>query len=309
MAAYKPKHSLKPSRKQGVWRSIRDKFLRPVKKKSNGVGKSKVSSTARNEQQMRNVSRVFLLFLLVCLFAASSGWGIYRLLVTTDIFRLTEVAVSGNRMTRERKIVEITGLRQGVNLLRFDTQAAELRAKELAWVDRVDIKVAWPTRVMVRVWEHQPLALVNLAGDEGSHLCYIDGAGEVFTRVRPGQDIDFPVITGVLTQEGLEDGRIADGTLSSQALNFLRLAARGNAILPVQAVSEVHVDPALGLVVYLVDQPFPIYMGTERIRTKYYRLVKILERLYRKRQIEGIKEIRMDYTENKVLVATNCPGG
>jgi hypothetical protein len=104
------------------------------------------------------------------------------------------------------------------------------------------------------------------------------------------------------------DDHFMPSTLAAKALKFLHLAARGNAILPVQAISEIHVD-ADGLVVYLVDRPFPIYVGTERIQTKYYRLVKILERLYKKKKIAEIKEIRMDYTENKVLVAMVSPGG
>ena len=48
-------------------------------------------------------------------------------------------------------------------------------------------------------------------------------------------------------------------------------------------------------------------MGRENIRTRYYRLVKILERLYRKKKINGIKEIQMNYMENRALVATVDP--
>ena len=76
----------------------------------------------------------------------------------------------------------------------------------------------------------------------------------------------------------------------------------GNAILPIQAVSEVHIDPREGLVIYLVDRPFPVYLGKDRLQTKYFRLVKVLEQLYAKKQVDAVKEIRMDYSNDKVLV-------
>ncbi len=308
MAAYTPKYSRKPSGRKGIRRFIPRIPLQRIKK-SSAVTKPQAGLVGgRQEKQARRLSRTGLLAFALCVLVVTGGWFSYRLLVASDIFRLTEVSVIGNRSLRDRQIIEATGLTQGTNLLGFDVATAEATTRELNWIDQVDIRIAWPSRVVITVREHQPLALVTLDGDKGSPLHYIDKNGTVFAPVKPGQDIDFPVITGQLADSGLEGNQITVGTLSARALRFLQLAARGNAILPVQAVSEVHVDPELGLIVYLVDRPFPIYMGENRIRTKYYRLVKILERLYRKKQIEGIKEIRMDYTENKVLVAMLQPG-
>ena len=304
MAAYTPKYSKKPAGRKGLRRLLPPMPPGPGKRMS-GVGRPRPGVIeGRSEKRVRRLSKTTLVLSALCLFAVAGGWFSYRLLVASDIFRLTEVTVVGNRSLRDRQIIEATGLTQGTNLLGFDVRAAEGRAEELEWVARVDIRKVWPSRAAISVREHQPLALINRAVDGGRQLYYVDRDGAVFAPVRPGQDIDFPVITG----EGLEDEQVADGTPAAEALRFLRLAARGNAILPVQAVSEVHLDPDLGLIVYLVDRPFPIYVGEDRIRTKYYRLVKILERLYRKKKIEEIKEIRMDYTENKVLVAMLQPG-
>ncbi|MCF6186988.1 MAG: FtsQ-type POTRA domain-containing protein [Desulfobulbaceae bacterium] len=308
MAAYTPKYSRKPSGRKGIGRFIPWIPLQRIKKSSTVANPQAGLVGGRQEKQARRLSRTGLPAFVLCVLVGTGGWFSYRLLVASNIFRLTEISVIGNRSVRDRQIVEATGLTQGTNLLGFDVATAETKAQALSWVDQLDIQIAWPSRVVINVREHQPLALVTLEGDKGRQLHYIDKDGTVFAQVIPGQDIDFPVITGRLADSGLEGDQIAVGTPAAGALRFLQLAARGNAILPVQAVSEVHVDPELGLIVYLVDRPFPIYMGENRIRTKYYRLVKILERLYRKKQIEGIKEIRMDYTENKVLVAMLQPG-
>ncbi|HHB76477.1 MAG TPA: FtsQ-type POTRA domain-containing protein [Desulfobulbus sp.] len=310
MAAYTPKYSKKPSNKKGLLAAIRRRFPRIRKKKALNAGKPQlVGVTGRPLSPGRTGFRVRLLLFVVPLVVVLGGWLSYQCLVRSDIFRLTEVSVTGNRKISRRQLIEKTGLTRGTNLFVFDVKAAEKRADELAWADQVDIHIFWPSRVVVTVRERQPLALVNLAGDKGRRLFYVEGDGAVFSPVQPGQDNDFPVITGELTTLGLEGDHISTGTIASKALEFLHLAARGNAILPVQAISEIHVNADLGLIVYLVDRPFPIYVGTKRIRTKYYRLVKILERLYRKKKIAKIKEIRMDYTENKVLVAMVSPGG
>lgn len=310
MSAYTPKYSQKPSSKRGVLCALLRILSRPWKKKAPGVGKSRSGGVAGQPlTRRRTLTRARLLLLVVPLIIAAVGWLSYRCLARSDIFRLTELSVIGNRMVSERQLIEKTGLVPGTNLLDFDVKAAEAQANEFDWVDRIAIHISWPSKVVITVREHQPLALINIAGKNGRQLFYVDGDGAVFSPVKPGQDSDFPVLTGELSTLGLENDHIAAGTFTAKALKFLHISARGNAILPVQAISEVHMDAEAGLIVYLVDRPFPIYMGTERIRIKYYRLVKILGRLYRKKKIEKIKEIRMDYTENKVLVAMICPGG
>jgi hypothetical protein len=62
-----------------------------------------------------------------------------------------------------------------------------------------------------------------------------------------------------------------------------------------------------GIIVYLVEHPFPIYVGYGNVEKRYYQLVKLLERFYRKKRIEGIEEIRMDYHEGRILVARSEP--
>jgi len=256
----------------------------------------------------RAFSRVHILLLVVPLLVAAGGWFIYGRLASSDIFRLTEVSVSGNHMVSRHQLIEKSGLRQGMNLLGFDVRGAQDRLRQFAWVEQADLHVAWPSRVEIRIRERHPLALVRLGGKEKGSLFYLDRTGYVFAPVLPGQDVDFPILTGDLNNLGLDKKQIRPDTPVAGALAFLQLAARGNAILPAQAVSELHVDAARGLIVYLVDRPFPIYMGWENIRTRYYRLVKILERLYRKKKINGIKEIQMNYMENRALVATVDPG-
>jgi len=241
----------------------------------------------------------FLVFL-------AGGMFCYHRLAASDVFRLTELSVRGNRIVDKKEIIEQSGLHQGVGLLGFDLDAARHRIEDLAWIDTARLHVVWPSRVEITVREHRVLALARQAENRAGGLFYLDVKGRLFARVRPGQEIDYPVITDLPSEGGADEQ--SRESLRNKAISLLRLAARGNAILPIQAISEVHCDQDKGLVLYLVDHPFPIYMGRENISTKYYRLIRILDRLYRKKKIAGIREIHMDYMEHKVLVAMAGPG-
>lgn len=228
---------------------------------------------------------------------------VLSMLVNSDVFRLTDIKVRGNSKVETSRIVMKGGLEQGKSLLAMDVGHAEREISSLPWIDRVTVVKKWPSAVEVKIREQQPLALVNVDTGNGNELFYLNTKGKLVVPLEAGEDFDFPVITGAEKSSFAESGGIAEGDQVEPAFRLLKLAARGNAILPIQAISEVHIDGERGVIVYLVDQPFPIYFGRDKMYTKYYRLVKILERLYRKKRMEGITAIRMDYTESKVLVA------
>lgn len=305
MAAYTPKH-IQPGKK---WRSVVQSLLgriiqrltvrrapRPVHPRAVVVGAQRGARDRKYSKQ---------LILPACMLCGIAGlaFGIFQLLAASDIFRLNAMRVNGNHLISQQQVLELAGIEQGISLLHFDSDTAEQKIIHHPIVEHARVKKVWPSGIMVTVRERQPLALVNMEDEKGRRLFYIDIFGKVYSPVESGQDMDFPVITGQSGGIDIQQQLFVEGSLAASAFNLLKLAAQGNAILPVQAISEVHVDLEEGLIVYLVDQPFPIYFGKDRIRSKYYRLVKILERLYRKKQVEEIKEIRMDYTEKKVLVA------
>ncbi|MDH5298583.1 MAG: cell division protein FtsQ/DivIB, partial [Desulfobulbaceae bacterium] len=76
-----------------------------------------------------------------------------------------------------------------------------------------------------------------------------------------------------------------------------------NAILPKQNISELRVDARGGLILFLADRPFPVHLGRERLRTKYYQLTRVLHWLYAHKRFDATASIRMDYQPDKVLVA------
>jgi len=305
MAIYTPRQASSRSRKGGSKPKKPGLFAKLLGRKNTAPKPARPQIMVTGAQRVWKWKRLLKNGLLVGVLLAIAGagfWGATQLLFRSTIFRLTDVKVTGTQVTTPRQILDLAGLQQGGSLLRFNAKAAAARIETNPWVERAEIKTNWPSAVEITVSEFQPFALVNLEEAKERRLRYLNRSGRLFAEAGQGQDLDFPVITGVRADKDVEAGRLVKGSLAEAACGLLALAAKGNAILPIQAVSEVHVDQQLGIVLYLVDRPFPVYFGTDRLPMKYSRLIKVLEQLYTRKQVDAVKEIRMDYLDDKVLV-------
>lgn len=307
MAIYTPRQSSSRSRKGGAKKpgktgGLLARLFRRNKRMPKSVRPQTMVAGAQRLWQWKRLARSTVLVGVLLVVAGTVLWGATQLLFRSTIFRLTDIKVTGTRVATQRQILDLVGLQQGGSLLRFDAKAAVARIESHPWVERAEITTNWPSAVEIAIREHRPFALVNLEEAKGRRLYYIDRSGRLFAEAGQGQELDFPVITGVRPDKDMEGDRLAKGSLAEAACGLLGMADRGNAILPIQAVSEVHVDQGQGLILYLVDRPFPVYFGTDRFPLKYGRLVRVLEQLYAKKQVDAVKEIRMDYLDDKVLV-------
>ncbi|MGR0481975.1 MAG: cell division protein FtsQ/DivIB [Candidatus Electronema sp. V4] len=266
----------------------------PVKNGPYGKDGTSLGGDASAGQLLRLSKAAVLAILLTVLLAMTllRGW---QAVERSGIFQLRQINVQGCRIVREEELLALAELRLGVPLFGIDLPEAEQRVRRHPWIDTVSIRRSWPDTLHVLVQERRPLALINL--EKGLH--YVDQHGAVFAPVKPGQDIDFPVLTGL---DLLPGASLAEGP-AEEAVQLLQLAAQGNPILPLQALSEIHLSRDGEIIAYLAERPFPIHLGYGRIRPRYYQLVRLLERLYRKEKIEDIREIRMDYQPGRILVA------
>jgi cell division septal protein FtsQ len=255
-------------------------------------------------------------FLAVCLVSAavlffkSGGFSLFGMLLEDlDYFRITEIRVEGCRNSSPDEIRAASGVTVSASLFSVDeTQITENVRKESLWVDQISVARHWPDTLILRVREFSPHALIALGEKDQAELYYLDKNGKAFIKTAYGMDLDFPVITGF---ENAEDLDTAPAELDAP-LNLLQLAGTNNPNLPVQSISELHVDDEEGLVLYLVEHPFPIFFGDGDIRKKYVRLRKVLEMLYKPRRtgmdIGRVAYIKMDYLKDKVIVGYDESG-
>lgn len=266
----------------------------------------------RSPVAARKRARDLLLVTGVVIFFASvvflASGPLVRALSDMKVFRIREVSITGCRVTTPAMIRELSGVRYQASLATLNPNHIQAILRMHPWIAAAEVKRDWPDVLVIAIREYVPEALVFREGSGGPQFFYLDKNGVVFAPVEPGGDMDFPVITGLTGKEDAEALRKASAT----ALALLKLVRQNNPNLPLQNLSEIHLDQDTGITIYLVDYPFPIYFGVGEIRTKYSRLKRVLEVLYKEAGpgmgIADVAYIRMDYLENKVLVAHSGSG-
>jgi cell division septal protein FtsQ len=255
----------------------------------------------------------WLLFSCCCLvlfIVAGGGERLQHRLQSLAIFKVNEVIFSGCSIVSQGKLQDTAAIiLHQTSLVGLDSAKIEERIGAVDWVSDVKITRNWPSTVEISVKENVPVALLHANGaKETEQLYYIDRKGKVFLSVKLGADIDFPIITG---WSDIKNTEIKDRAFS-EVLIFLRKLRINNPHLPVQSVSEIHVNQSGEMVVYLVEYPFPIFFGNGNTKIKYARLVQVLKALYKKKKgkelISRVQYIQMDYLNDKVLVAQSGSG-
>jgi cell division protein FtsQ len=310
---YAPFH-LMPLQKTTILKAKDKKLIsRSVEKIFSRSGGSHGVPNVGNVSQ-KNDRRLF--FTMICLVLigfsviayTGKGW-LFGLVSGVEYFEVQEnVVIEGCRMTSPAEIRELAEIRYHTNLFSINLGKLEAILVRHPWVSEVKVHRIWPNRLFIRLVEHVPEALI-VQGEPGKEkLHYLDEKGVAFIPVTPGQDLDFPVITGV---ENVQTPERLKETLGD-VVHFLKLVKSNNPNLPAQSVSEIHLDKVEGMVVYLVEHPFPIFFGTGSVGKKYKQLQDVLGVLYKQRKegmvISQVEYIRMDYLTNKVLVAQSGSG-
>ncbi|MCI5148038.1 MAG: FtsQ-type POTRA domain-containing protein [Candidatus Electrothrix sp. MAN1_4] len=307
MARKKIRYRRQRSGRSPMLRQFRSQYVRPAQLRIRvNMGRYQQSSPVAQQPEWnyQRIRKTFFFLVLVFFLAGAGYWGA-QAIEHSGLFAVRRVAVHGNRMSNEAQIRTLAAVQHGKQLFSITPEELEERICQHPWVQQAHIERVWPDTLTIRVYEHRPLAMINIENREQG-LYYLDYDGVVFVRVKPLQDIDYPVITGFApsAQGDITTGfNIRKNARTKAAYAFLHVAAQGHPILPLQSISEIHVNDEKGIIVYLVEHPFPIYIGYGNIEKSYYQLVKLFDHLYRKKKIEGIKEIRMDYHENRILVA------
>ena len=178
----------------------------------------------------------------------------YPALTGSDIFRLEQISVDGNRLLPATEVVAWSGLEVGGNLFEADLSAATDRLASQPMIRELLLLRQPPEGLVISIGERRPIALVCTSGG----LRGLDREGAVFPL--PQVPLDLPVVTGV---EAIEDskGEKGERTLSRLAdfVETLRVCA------PTfwSDISEIHVEPPAVARIFLVGDGLELRMHFE----------------------------------------------
>ncbi len=230
-----------------------------------------------------------------------AGWATWKYGVQGDLLRIRALRFSGLSQVRAEELQELAAVRPGDHLLLSDLDALARSLKRNPWVGAVEIARRWaPPALEVAITERRATALVDLGG-----LYLVDRRGQVFKRAAPGDGLDLPVVTGLAREDHVarreETERRIEGAL--ELLDRWREAGLDRRA----PVSQVHLDPDLGVRVYAGDEGMEIRLGQGDLPAKLERLGRVLSAL----EADGKRAevLHLDNRRHPDWVAVRAVGG
>ncbi|MBI5644389.1 MAG: FtsQ-type POTRA domain-containing protein [Deltaproteobacteria bacterium] len=196
-----------------------------------------------------------------------AGWWGYHKLITTAYLSVTAINVTGVERVSKEEILELSGIKEGQNILSFKIEEAALNIKGNPWIEEAEVKRSIPDIIDIEVKEREPVALVKL-----DSLYIMDKSGTIFKKYTHEDALDLPVVTG-LTMEGLKD----ETRILEQGLLDLLKVLNSRSGFNIAKVSEINVDPTFGLSVYTLEEGVRLDVGKDSFEEKLSAFERVLK--------------------------------
>ncbi|HEX8043712.1 cell division protein FtsQ/DivIB [Candidatus Deferrimicrobium sp.] len=170
-------------------------------------------------------------------------------------------------------------------------------AKEVArrlsghpWVRSVSVRKSFPDRLVVRIQERTPVAMVNLDA-----LHYLDEDGRPFKRLTAYDPKNLAIVTGFSRGDLLRKDPVTIRDLR-KTLDLLRGVEAGALR---QNVSEIHFDAQDGYTVVTRDAGLQLKVGTMDVKEAIRRIEAAMPRISGMSRSSGIADLK---TEGRVFM-------
>lgn len=107
-------------------------------------------------------------------------------------FRIASVTAYGNTKTEAAALRAALGVSPGAATLTLDLGQLRQRVEALPWVHVASVERALPDRLIVRVLEREPVALLQ----NGGQLSLLDSTGATIPYAHLADFVDLPAVTG-----------------------------------------------------------------------------------------------------------------
>jgi cell division protein FtsQ len=265
------------------YKAYHKKSLGKRKKKAHAAhkkGKDRNAAAARIRlrQVLPVAAAILVVFLVTAAGAAAYSWlGRSRLFTVRDI--------DMNRCTYVSRD-EVSGILSGApqgNIWSLSSRDIGRRLLTHPWVRSVSVRKSFPDRLVVRIEERKPAAMINLDA-----LYYVDEEGKIFKRLTAYDPKNFPIVTGFSRAELTARDAVTLQNLK-KTLELLRCTESGALR---QNISEVHFDAQDGYTLVTRDSGLQLKIGMTDFREAMKRVEEAMPRLARLGQARGIVDLK-----------------
>lgn len=219
---------------------------------------------------------------------------LYLVFIRIPYFRLQHIEINSDGQLSRQEIIEASEVAPDANMLLMDLEKISDNLKRHPRIASASVYRRFPGKLLMEISERRPVAIVS-----ADRLFYVDGQGEVFTRVLPGDRITYPLFTGV-TQKDLKENRDRVKYMIRKGVNLLKLMERPGFPNTLRKPAEIRIDLDHGLSLFTSDAK-RIILGVDDYPNKLKRLTKLRKFLGAQGKWPNAKIIDLDY-EDRALI-------
>ncbi len=262
--------------------------------------KQKKTKTNRRKQtkQPRDWKKLFHCMLRICI-ASGSGFLLAsgalltaQMLLESGYFGTHNIRVEHQVRVSEDDILAASDIKIGDSLFDLELDMIGLKIEEHPWIAKAEVERSFPDQVVIRVVEREARAVIDL-----DYLYYVDKGGVVFKMLESGDQLNYPVITGIDRQYLLDNPDQTQDSLNLALRLMDELDKRSTFNL--DDVSEIHYDQLEGLILYTMVGGVPVRMGKQGFNDKLNRLETIYNDL--EPRLLALKYIDLNVTDRVIV--------
>ena len=210
------------------------------------------------------------------------AFGAHHFATTTSRFAIRVIKVEGSRHYNRAELAQMAGTARGSNLFALDLAAAERNLVEDPWIKSASVSRQLPNALRIVVEEHTAAALSAIDGS----LYFVTREGYPVKALETGESADYPVITGITTEELAVD-RVAAETRMAAAIRVLRLFERLKLAKAFPA-QEIHLASDGRITLTVGKQAIALELGKTRFRQKLLMAGRIVSKTRSRGETPGI---------------------
>ncbi len=233
-------------------------------------------------------------FILAILIMAMVAFGFYRfanhLITRSDMFRLRQIKVVGNRYLETSLIKRLSGVEPGVLLFRVPLDSVTRRILKNPYFAGVSVSRSLPSTLIISVQEREPVAYLV------DHRIYmVDRAGKILLK-KPKMSVEnLPLITGLSVRQLLKNRKPLLKALD--LIDKIREVDEGL----FQFISEIHMNVKRAPNLYLIRGGARVDLSPEMTYKEIYLLSEFIRNSPVLNQLDKIKKIDLTFKDRIVV--------
>jgi cell division protein FtsQ len=222
---------------------------------------------------------------------------LYMLFLHMPYFNLQQVDVTGNRRLSRPEVIEASEIEDGINLLTVDLSAIAARLRRHPWIRFATVYRRFPGKLIIEIEERTPRAILA-----AGKLYYADEQAEFFTRLLPGDSVNFPLFTGV-TAEDLQASAPEIQEMVRTGFRVLDLMERTGSEIDPSGIGEIQLNLKGGLSLQ-TRAGRVLVLGKSDFELKIQRYERLKRFLTRRGEWNNARIINLDF-EDRALVRSD----